>query len=87
MRTHRIKLANLSLVTSALTQKNITFNIVDAPLSDFAYYHCDGWYGDDHDRQIIGNDTAGMVGIKCSLSGKQFHRLLIDIGVVQKCVQ
>jgi hypothetical protein len=84
LRTHRIKKVNLSAVSDVLTNQNIPFQIVDAPLSWTASCIIDGWYDVDYEHAVMLNDLDGMVGLQCDLSGKKFRKLLVGIGVVNK---
>ena len=84
MRVHRIKEKNLQKVSDEMSKRKIQFEVVPAPLSDSAYYEADGWYGEQYNKQVIDNDLKGMIGIQCELSGKKFHLLLVDLGIVTK---
>lgn len=84
--THRVKVSNSAKILTELERRGIPAEQVAAPHSEQASYDLlpllgdpafdDGWVS-----AALTADIKGMVGIRADISGKLFHKLLIEVGI------
>ena len=86
LNTHRLRAHNAPLVLQALARQGVYAQQVQAPHSELGITWIalvgDPSYDPRRTAQTLADDVAGFVGIQTPLSGKQFHKRLVSLGII-----